>query len=116
MTLGTSVNYRNWNIWPRIVMFSNRISNKYQNDTGVFLTLSLSGNTRVDSGVNKNTTATLDYRQHSQDNNLSLRQQWVSNLQDYRSLDILLSGGGILGAHLLAGNGIAQKKDRHKVL
>ncbi|WP_230041986.1 TcfC E-set like domain-containing protein [Escherichia coli] len=93
LTLGTSVNYQSWNIWPRIGVFSNRSSNGYQHDTGVFLTLSLSKNTQLDSGISSNTTATLDYRQHSQDNNLSLRQQWVSNRQGYRSLDIMLSDG-----------------------
>ncbi|HBC5825679.1 TPA: TcfC E-set like domain-containing protein [Escherichia coli] len=92
LTLGTSVNYRNWNIWPRMGVFSNRNSNAYQQDTGVFLTLSISGNTQLDSGVSSNTTATLDYRQHNQDNNLSLRQQWVSNRHDYRSMDVMLSG------------------------
>ncbi|EFT2485855.1 hypothetical protein HVH02_004859 [Salmonella enterica] len=93
LTLGTSVNYHNWNIWPRMGIFSNRNNSGSRHDTGVFLTLSLSGNTQQDSGVSSNTTATLDYRQHSQDNNLSLRQQWVSNRQDYRSLDAMLSGG-----------------------
>ncbi|ELR0534496.1 TcfC E-set like domain-containing protein [Escherichia coli] len=94
LTLGTSVNYLNWNIWPRMGVFSNKSNNGYQHDTGVFLTLSFSRNTQLDSGIHSSTTATLDYRQHSQDNNLSLRQQWVSNNQNYRSLDVMLSGGG----------------------
>ncbi|EPR2277749.1 TcfC E-set like domain-containing protein [Salmonella enterica subsp. enterica serovar Newport] len=93
LTLGTSVNYQNWNIWPRLGVFSNWSSSGNQHDMGGFLTLSISGNTRLDAYVSSNTTATLDYRQHSQDNNLSLRQQWVSNHQDYRSLDTMLSSG-----------------------
>ncbi|EDS1887522.1 hypothetical protein C2Z29_004504 [Salmonella enterica subsp. enterica serovar Sandiego] len=93
LTLGTSFNYRNWNIWPRMGVFSNRSSSGYQHDTGVFLTLSFSGNSQLDSGTSSNTTATLDYREHSQDNNLSLRQQWASNQQGYRSLDTMLSSG-----------------------
>ncbi|EDI2448067.1 TcfC E-set like domain-containing protein [Salmonella enterica] len=103
LTLGTSVNYRNWNIWPRMGVFSNRSSNGYQQDTGVFLTLSLSRNTQLDSGVSSNTTATLNYRQHNQDNNLSLRQQWVSNRHDYRSLDVMLSGGNNYQNALVSG-------------
>ncbi|EHW1129192.1 TPA: hypothetical protein ACOP2N_004627 [Salmonella enterica] len=106
MTLGTSINYRNWNIWPRIGMFSNRISNKYQNDTGVFLTLSLSGNTQVDSGVNRNTTATWIIVSTVR----TITCHYASSVfQIYRIFDLWISfcqEGGILGAHLLAGNGM----------
>lgn len=103
LTLGTSVNYQSWNIWPRMGVFSNKSSNGYQRDTGVFLTLSLSRNARQEPEVSSNTTATLDYRQHSQDNNLSLRQQWVSNSRDYRSLDATLSGGENYQSALVSG-------------
>ncbi|EGI16419.1 putative outer membrane fimbrial user protein [Escherichia coli M605] len=103
LTLGTSVNYKNWNIWPRMGVFSNRSRNGYLHDSGGFLTLSLSGSSQLNSDVSSNTTAILDYRQHSQDNNLSLRQQWVSNSQNYRSLGIMFSGGENTQGALVSG-------------
>lgn len=93
LTLGTSTNYQDWNIWPRIGIFSNRSSGSANNDNGVFLTISLSKNMQSSSSFSHKTTASLDYRQHSQDNNISLRQQWVWNDQSYRTLDATLSGG-----------------------
>ncbi|WP_080582877.1 TcfC E-set like domain-containing protein, partial [Edwardsiella tarda] len=93
LTLGTSTNYQDWSIWPRIGMFSNRSSGSDNHDNGIFLTVSLSKNMQSSSNFNHNTTASLDYRQHSQNNNISLRQQWVWSGQHYRSLDATLSGG-----------------------
>ncbi|EBT5478305.1 hypothetical protein CLO54_21375 [Salmonella enterica] len=92
LTLGTSANYQGWNIWPRMGIFSNRSSGGNHQDNGVFLTISLSKNIPSTSSFSHNTTASLDYRQHSQ-NTVSLGQQWVWNEQDYRSLAATLSGG-----------------------
>ncbi|EDJ0415016.1 hypothetical protein I5X18_002900 [Salmonella enterica] len=93
LTLGTSKNYQGWNIWPRMGIFSNQSSGGNNHDDGVFLTVSLSKNTQSASNFSYNTTASLDYRQHSQDNNISLSQELVWNDQDYRMLNAMLSGG-----------------------
>lgn len=92
LTLGTSTNYQGWNIWPRVGGFSNR-SDGGGNDHGFFLTVSLSKNAQSSSTFSHNTTATVNYRQNSQDNNMSLDQQLVWNGQDYRTLEATLSGG-----------------------
>ncbi|HAK7944014.1 TPA: hypothetical protein H2V50_004431 [Salmonella enterica] len=92
-SLGTNVTYSGWNFWPRVGVFSGRGDGQGKKNNGIFLTLSLSRNTALASGISSNTTAAINYRQHSSDNSISLRQQWVWNGKDYRSFDV----GGTAG-------------------
>ncbi|HEC7758993.1 TPA: TcfC E-set like domain-containing protein [Salmonella enterica subsp. enterica serovar Muenchen] len=93
LTLSTSLNYSLWNIWPRMGFFINNRGSNQNRDNGIFMNISLSKNVQTASGISHNITAMWDYHQHSNDNRMSLRQQWAWKEHDYRAVEANLSGG-----------------------
>ncbi|EIF5327060.1 TcfC E-set like domain-containing protein [Salmonella enterica] len=93
-SLETNINHNGWDFWPRVGFFSGRGGGQGKENNGIFFMLSLSQNTALTSGISSNTTASINYKQRASDNDVSLRQQWVWNEADYRSLDVGVTTGG----------------------